>query len=155
MPEGKVKVPRSRQDWLSLSASSVLQIKCCKRQKSAPRPPPPHVGHAWAWALLPHTFFLPPRSAPAPKIADSGKFQRQGAVHVAAGQEDRAGQAVGRSPLCACEPHPPSLSHLETLAPLPPSGQELSHMSAHRRILSSSKDHRLSCFIRQQPDCLG
>lgn len=91
-PERKVRVHWSCQDCLSLS--SVLQAKCCKGQKNVPCPPvSATLGHRHCSHIpFPHL----PKLPRAPKAADSGKFQRQGAVRVVAGQEGSAGQRWGR-----------------------------------------------------------
>lgn len=81
---------------------------------------------------------LPPEQHGATDSAESGRFLSKRGM---CGQVRRT--------------EPPSLSHPQTRPSLPPSGQELSHMSARRRILSSSRDHRLSRYVSRQPDRLG
>lgn len=108
----------------------------------------------WAQALLLHVFSWPPKPPQLGKLLAQGNSRGKGVCMWQQVRRTELGSTEEKL-FYTCEPQPPSLSHLETLPPLPPSGQELSHMSVHCRILSSFKDHRLSCFICQQPDCLG
>lgn len=95
--EGKVKVHQNHEDYLSFSATSVLQDRCCKGQKSIQCPP--RVSHTGLRHCSCMFFPDPPKPPQLGKLLAQGNSQRQGAVHVAAGQEDRAGQHWGETVL--------------------------------------------------------
>lgn len=134
------------------------------RHGPSPALPQPGAGKCCSWegAVGWVGGFRGQSSAPGPRACYAGLGTALCApslcvVQLGATDIADSGQFLSKRGMCrqVRRTEPPSLSHPQTRPPFPPSGQELSHMAARCRILSSSRDCRLSRYVSRQPDCLG